>query len=59
MSRYDDEYADDDLKREAMDERRARYFHWCDVCHGHTGPGSPCAPEPEEEEEPEPEESDE
>jgi cytochrome c5 len=43
-----------ELRAEARQERRenARYHHWCDVCHGHTGPGSPCAPE-----EPEPEES--
>lgn len=31
--------------------------HWCDLCHGHTGPDSPCysGPEPD----PEPEEPDE
>lgn len=23
--------------------------HWCDICHGHTGPGSPCAEDPPEE----------
>jgi hypothetical protein len=33
--------------------RRARLWHWCATCHGHTGPGSPCAPddEPDEQEE--------
>jgi hypothetical protein len=31
-------------------EPRPRAAHWCSVCHGHTGPGSPCAEdEPEEE----------
>lgn len=33
---------------------RRRYAHWCDICHGHTGPGSPCAedaPEDEDEDE--------
>lgn len=47
------EYVDDDARRESMDERRARarLNHWCDVCHGHTGPGSPCAPDDDEPEE--------
>lgn len=42
---------DEDARREAIDERarRRRLHHWCDVCHGHTGPGSPChEPEPGE-----------
>jgi cytochrome c5 len=39
-----------DLRAEARAERRRNAYHWCDVCHGHTGPGSPCAPdEPEDE----------
>lgn len=25
--------------------------HWCALCHGHTGPGSPCFDEPPEAEE--------
>jgi glutathione S-transferase len=50
MSRYDDEYADLDLLAEDREarRRRARWNHWCDVCHGHLGPGSPCAPEEDE-----------
>lgn len=43
----DDDYEDPeaaDLRAEDRAER-GRYAHWCDVCHGHTGPGSPCAPE--------------
>lgn len=54
------EFDDDDLRREAMEERRAhaRLWHWCSECHGNTGPGSPCAIEPEPEDEPE-EEADE
>jgi cytochrome c5 len=53
MNAWDD-IEEDELRAEARQQRRenARYHHWCDVCHGHTGPGSPCAPE-----EPEPEES--
>lgn len=52
---YDDTYAE--LAAEAAAERRraARMHHWCDVCHGKTGPGSPCAIE---EDEPEAEECD-
>lgn len=39
-----DVYEDADARRDDIDERgrRARLWHWCDVCHGHTGPGSPC-----------------
>lgn len=50
------EFDDDDMRREAIDERRVSR-HWCDTCHGHTGPDSPCysGPDPEPEEEPEPE----
>lgn len=45
------EYVDDDLRREDIDARRsARKYHWCEVCHGHTGAGSPCAPDDEREE---------
>lgn len=40
---------DEDLRREDRAER-SRSLHWCSVCHGHTGPGSPCAPEPPEDE---------
>jgi hypothetical protein len=53
MSRFADDFDDrdsdyDELRAEAMAERRARRGHWCETCHGHTGPGSPCAPdEPE------------
>ena len=41
----------EDMARERA--RRAQYRHWCEECHGQTGPGSPCAiepPEPEEQE---------
>lgn len=46
------EYDDPDLVAEAREERRrnAQLWHWCDLCHGHTGPGSPCAPEEDEQE---------
>lgn len=47
----DDEYDYDyDLRAEAAQERRerARWRHWCEDCHGHTGPGSPCVEEPPE-----------
>lgn len=31
----------------------SRRSHWCETCHGHTGPGSPCAEdEPEHERDP-------
>lgn len=42
---------DEDLRREVIDQRReqARAWHWCSVCHGHTGPGSPCYDGPEDE----------
>ena len=43
------DYEDDDLRAEALAERRRTAYHWCSVCHGHTGPGSPCAPDVEEE----------
>lgn len=43
------EYDDQDLIAEARAERRRNAYHWCSVCHGHTGAGSPCAEEPEEE----------
>lgn len=49
---YDD--VDEDARQDAISERRraARWNHWCDICHGHLGPGSPCAPEePEDNEE--------
>lgn len=33
----------EDARAEARAESlSARRRHWCDVCHGHTGPGSPC-----------------
>lgn len=51
MNRHEND--DDDLRREDIDARRerARLWHWCSTCHGHTGPGSPCydGPEPEPE----------
>jgi cytochrome c5 len=39
---FDSDY--DELRAEAAAERRATraLYHWCDECHGHTGPGSPC-----------------
>jgi hypothetical protein len=47
---------DADLRAEAMQEsrERARLNHWCSECHGHTGPGSPCAvdEEPQEDDSP-------
>ncbi len=45
---------DEDDWRDTVDERRerARLNHWCDLCHGHTGPNSPCYSGPDE---PEPE----
>lgn len=45
------EFDDDDLRREAINERRerARLHHWCDTCHGFTGPNSPCYDGPEDE----------
>jgi hypothetical protein len=41
--------------RDAPDdyENRPRRPHWCSVCHGHTGPGSPCATDEEPEDDPE------
>lgn len=49
MTDYDDfEVWDEPEPR----ERRSNRYHWCETCHGHTGPGSPCSEEePEEEEE--------
>lgn len=46
--RYDEDTPSDVLE-EMHDERqrRARLNHWCETCHGHTGPGSPCAPDEE------------
>jgi hypothetical protein len=45
MSRFfrDPEFDSDyeELRAEARAERR-RLSHWCDLCHGHTGPNSPC-----------------
>lgn len=42
-----------DVLEQMHEERkqRARRRHWCEVCRGHTGPGSPCydGPEPTEE----------
>lgn len=39
------EFDDPDLYAEdvAARRQRARLNHWCEECHGHTGPGSPCA----------------
>jgi hypothetical protein len=47
---YDDTDVDMELVYEAREQRRRarRMWHWCDECHGHTGPGSPCYVEPEE-----------
>lgn len=46
---------DMDLIYEAREQRRRerRMWHWCEDCHGHTGPGSPCAvdDEPKDEQE--------
>lgn len=39
----------DDVRREAQAQRRRRLPHWCEDCHGHTQPGSPCH-EPAEDE---------
>ncbi|MBL0390576.1 hypothetical protein JJ685_05410 [Ramlibacter monticola] len=38
-----------ELRAEDRAERRRLRGHWCRDCLGHTGPGSPCAPESEEE----------
>lgn len=56
----DPDYADDlreldvdeDVRREVIDERRRARLarHWCQDCHGHTGPGSPCYVDPEDDE---------
>lgn len=51
---FDREDIPSDVLEEMHDERRrrARLNHWCDLCHGHTGAGSPCAiddDEPEDE----------
>jgi hypothetical protein len=40
----------DEMRAEARMERARLRPHWCSLCHGHTGAGSPCAPEPEEDE---------
>lgn len=47
---FDDRDVDTDLVRETREQRRrdARWNHWCEVCHGNLGPGSPCAPDDEE-----------
>lgn len=47
---FDFDEVDMDLLAEARAERRRRaaWNHWCDVCHGHLGAGSPCAPDDEE-----------
>lgn len=50
---YGDDIPDD--VREEMAEARylaARGRHWCETCHGFTGPNSPCYDGPELEEEP-------
>lgn len=44
----DPEYMDDNLRREALDERRARRQHWCEECRGHTDGNSPCAEDGED-----------
>lgn len=44
----DDVY--DELRAETLAARRRDRSHWCETCHGKTGPGSPCAEEPENEE---------
>jgi hypothetical protein len=50
-----------DVLEEMHDERQARRRanHWCDLCHGFTGPDSPCydGPDPEPEEDEDAEES--
>lgn len=57
MSLFQVHEVDEDLRRESIDEPRGRtrMYHWCETCHGHTGPGSPCAiddePEPEDDSE--------
>lgn len=48
-----DDYEDGEaaeLRAEARAERRraASRNHFCEVCLGRTGPGSPCAPDDEE-----------
>lgn len=55
---YDPDDIPSDVREEMYEERRRRIQarHWCDECHGHTGPGSPCHIEPDPEPEPEPEE---
>lgn len=47
-----DPFADAEARREDAEDRiRHARFHWCDVCHGHTGPGSPCYDERGQEDE--------
>ncbi|MDB5730725.1 MAG: hypothetical protein JWQ03_620 [Variovorax sp.] len=55
MAQYTREDAPYDVLEEMHEQRRrnARLNHWCSTCHGHTGPGSPCAPDEPEEDEPE------
>lgn len=49
MNDFDDDIPSD-VREEMYEERRARARsrHWCEECHGHTGAGSPCAPDDEE-----------
>jgi hypothetical protein len=49
LADYDD--LRDELRSEAAAERRRLRPHWCSECHGHTGQGSPCAPDDDEREE--------
>jgi hypothetical protein len=49
LADYDD--LRDELRAEAAAERRRLRPHWCSECRGHTGQGSPCAPDDNEREE--------
>ena len=51
MPFFTDDYEDpeaSELRAEARAERRRMRPHWCRDCLGHTGPGSPCAPDDED-----------
>ncbi len=55
MPFFADDYDEDEaayLRAQDRAERRRLAPHWCSTCLGHTGAGSPCAPdEPETAEE--------
>ena len=55
MAGHDYDDIPDDVREDMAAERylASRGRHWCETCHGHTGPSSPCYDGLELEDEPE------